>query len=133
LNLSERVQAIDSLRTQGGTWHLPRAVGLPRAKGLALLGDKLSAEQAAQWGLIWQCVDDECLMDEAMTMARHLATQPTRGLARIKQALNQSTYSSLHEQLETEKGFMRELGNSADYREGVAAFTEKRAPVFRGE
>lgn len=117
----------------GGTWHLPRAVGLPRAKGLALLGDKLSAEQAERWGLIWSCVDDEHLMDEVMVMARHLASQPTRGLARIKQALNQSIYSSLHEQLETEKQFMRELGNSADYREGVAAFVAKRKPEFRGE
>ena len=88
----------------GGSWNLPRAVGLPRAKGLALLGDKLPAEKAEQWGLIWQCVDDDKLMDEAMTMAKHLATQPTRGLARIKQALNQSTYTSFHEQLEALRG-----------------------------
>ncbi len=117
----------------GGTFNLPRAVGLPRAKGLALLGDKLPAEQAEQWGLIWRAVDDEALMDEAFEMARHLASQPTRGLANIKRLLNNSFSTPLHEQLEQEKMTMRELGRSADYREGVAAFMAKRKPEFTGE
>jgi len=117
----------------GGTFNLPRAVGLPRAKGLALLGDKLPAEQAEQWGLIWRAVDDESLMDEALEMARHLAKQPTRGLANIKRLLNNSFSTPLHEQLEQEKMTMRELGRSADYREGVAAFMGKRKPEFTGE
>jgi 2-(1,2-epoxy-1,2-dihydrophenyl)acetyl-CoA isomerase len=117
----------------GGTWNLPHALGLPRAKGLALLGEKITAERAEQWGLIWACVDDDKLMPAALAMARHLARQPTRALARIKQAMNRACTSPLDEQLELEKDFMRELGFSHDYREGVAAFMEKRQPEFSGE
>ena len=117
----------------GGTWILPRALGLPRAKALAMLGEKLPAATAAEWGLIWKCVEDEALAAEALGLARHLATQPTLALARIKQAMNASGSNTLHEQLEMEKGFMRELGYSHDYREGVAAFREKRKAEFRGE
>jgi len=117
----------------GGTWNLPRAVGLPRARGLAMLGDKLGAEQAEAWGMIWRCIDDDKLQDEATKLARHLATQPTRGLGMIKKLLAQSTGNSLHEQLELEKETMRMLGQSHDYQEGVAAFLEKRAPHFKGE
>lgn len=117
----------------GGTWNLPRAVGLPRARGLALLGDKLPAEKAEAWGLIWQCVDDEALMDEARKMAAHLATQPTKGLGRIKQMLNAATAHDLDTELEAERAAMQELGRSADYAEGVAAFMEKRKPEFKGE
>ncbi len=117
----------------GGSWNLPRAVGLSRARGLALLGEKLPAEKAESWGLIWRCVEDDQLMDETMNLARHLATQPTRGLAAIKKLLNQSFTNSLDTQLDLERDNMRELGRSRDYREGVAAFMEKRTPEFRGE
>ena len=116
----------------GGTWHLPRLIGHARAMGLALLGDKLNAEQAERWGLIWKCVDDDKLLDEAASVARHLATQPTLGLSMIKRAINASYTNTLDQQLELERDFMRLGGRSEDYREGVAAFMEKRQPVFKG-
>jgi len=116
----------------GGTYFLPRLLGIARATALAMLGDKLSAEQAAAWGLIWKCVDDDQLASETDALARHLAQAPTLGLARTKQALQASGLNSLETQLDLERDFMRELGRSADYREGVAAFTEKRAPRFTG-
>jgi 2-(1,2-epoxy-1,2-dihydrophenyl)acetyl-CoA isomerase len=117
----------------GGTWHLPRLVGMARATGLAMLGEKLSAEKAEQWGLIWRAVPDESLMDETMAMARHFATAPTRGLAFTKKALQASYANTLPDQLQLEAGMMRELGHSHDYREGVAAFMAKRPPNFKGE
>jgi len=117
----------------GGTWALPRLVGTARAMGLAMLGDKLSAEQAAAWGLIWKCVDDEQLMTEADKLAIHFSNAPTRGLARTKQALYASSGNSLEQQLELERASQQELGFGHDYREGVAAFMEKRSPSFTGE
>lgn len=116
----------------GGTWSLPRLVGSARAIGLAFLGEKLSAEQAAQWGLIWRCVDDAELPAVVDQLARQLAAAPTRGLARTKEAIYSSGGRSLEQQLDVERDYQRELGTSADYAEGVAAFTEKRAPRFTG-
>ena len=117
----------------GGTWHLPRALTLPRAKALAMLGDKLSAQQAAEWGMIWRCVDDQQLMSEAESTARYLAQQPTQALAAIKRMLTDASMTTLAEQLEIEKNTMRRLGCSADYAEGVAAFLAKRKPNFSGD
>jgi 2-(1,2-epoxy-1,2-dihydrophenyl)acetyl-CoA isomerase len=100
--------------------------------GLALLGEKLSAERAESWGLIWKCVADDVFSAEVDNLAKHFAAAPTKGLARTKQALYASPANTLEQQLDLERDLMRELGHSQDYREGVAAFTEKRAPKFQG-
>lgn len=117
----------------GGTWFLPRLVGTARALGLAFLGDKVSAEQAAQWGLIWRCVEDTEFVGVVDALARQLAVAPTEGLARTKQAIYASWNHSLEQQLDVERDAQRELGRTADYVEGVAAFTEKRTAHFTGK
>ena len=116
----------------GGTWFLPRLVGTARAMGLALLGEKLGAEQAAEWGLIWKCVADDQLVPEVDALARQLAVAPTLGIARTKQAMYDGWGRTLEEQLDIERDYQRELGRTADYAEGVAAFGEKRTPRFVG-
>jgi 2-(1,2-epoxy-1,2-dihydrophenyl)acetyl-CoA isomerase len=116
----------------GGTYFLPRLVGTARAMGLALLGDKLTAGDAAQWGLIWQCVDDAELPAATEKLLAHFAQAPTRGLAAIKQAILAAADNSLPVQLDLERDLQRTLGNGDEYREGVAAFIAKRPPRFSG-
>ncbi len=116
----------------GGTYFLPRLIGTARAMGFALLGEKVSAEQASEWGLIWKCVEDNEFTAAIDKVVSHLASAPTKSLARIKQAIYGSGEHTLDQQLDLERDFMRELGYSRDYREGVAAFLEKRTPQFTG-
>jgi 2-(1,2-epoxy-1,2-dihydrophenyl)acetyl-CoA isomerase len=117
----------------GGTWFLPQRVGMARAIGLAMLADKLPAEKAESWGLIWRCVDDAELQSAADALAAQLAVMPTKALIRIRQAMHTAPTHTLEQQLSMEAGFMRELGWSPDYAEGVAAFMEKRSPTFTGQ
>lgn len=117
----------------GGTWALPRLIGTARAMGLALLGDKLSATQAADWGLIWKAVDDDQFQAEVEALVAGLAVAPTRGLARTKELIYENGSAPLEVALKREGDTMRELGYTHDYREGVAAFMEKRAASFTGK
>jgi 2-(1,2-epoxy-1,2-dihydrophenyl)acetyl-CoA isomerase len=116
----------------GSTFHLPRLVGTARAKGLALLGGELSASQAAEWGLIWSCVDDAALMDEAENLAQELAGGPTQAYARIKAVMNVGLPRRLDEQLAIEAEAQAALADTEDFSEGLLAFRGKRAPQFKG-
>jgi len=117
----------------GSTFHLPRLVGTARAKGLALLGDALTAADAASWGLIWACVDDAALQSQAESTARRFASGPTRAFQRIKAVFNVEPPRTLTEQLALEAVAQAELGDTQDFEEGVQAFRHKRAPIFTGK
>jgi len=125
--------SIGLIPDSGGTWALPRLVGQARALGLALTAEPLPAGKAAEWGLIWKAVEDERLDEEVDALAARFASGPTLGLARIRKMIRESWSHSLDEELDLQRDAMRELGFSDDYREGVAAFMEKRAPRFRGK
>jgi 2-(1,2-epoxy-1,2-dihydrophenyl)acetyl-CoA isomerase len=116
----------------GGTWLLPQLVGRARAVGLALLGDKLSAAHAQEWGLIWKCVATDDFATEVSAIAKTLAAGPTLGFVRTREAIDTAATSTLDAQLDLEAIMQRELGNSQDYAEGVSAFNAKRPPVFVG-
>ena len=125
--------AIGLIPDSGGTWVLPRLVGQARALGLALTGEPLPAEKAAEWGLIWKAVDDDQLDTEVDAVAAKLASLPPLGLAAIKDMIRSSWQYALDGELERQAGAMRRLGFTEDYREGVAAFLEKREPKFTGK
>jgi len=116
----------------GGGWRLPRVIGAARARGLTLLGEPLSAEQAAAWGLIWQCVDDDALDTEVASVVARLKAGAPLAIAATRSALNAGAHMSLEEYLQVEEKMQRDLGYTQDYAEGVTAFFEKRAPEFNG-
>ena len=125
--------ALGLIPDSGGSWHLPRLVGQARALGLALTGEPLPAEKAAEWGLIWKAVDDESLDAEVDGLATKLASLPPLGLAAIKQIIRTSGGRTLDQELDLQRDEMRRLGFTEDYREGVAAFLEKRPAQFKGK
>ena len=114
----------------GNTWHLPHLVGRARAMGLAMLGDRISAEQAEEWGLIWKCADDETLMEEAMAVASQLRDGPTATYREVRKAFAHAEHATLAEQLDYERERQPYLTDAPNFAEGVAAFLEKRKPVF---
>jgi 2-(1,2-epoxy-1,2-dihydrophenyl)acetyl-CoA isomerase len=124
--------ALGLIPDSGGSWHLPRLVGQARALGLALTGEPLPAEKAAEWGLIWKTVDDDQLDAEVDAVAAKLASLPPLGLAAIKQIIRTTWSRSLDQELDLQRDEMRRLGFTHDYREGVAAFLEKRPAKFEG-
>jgi 2-(1,2-epoxy-1,2-dihydrophenyl)acetyl-CoA isomerase len=117
----------------GCTWFFPQFLGRARARALAMLGDRLPAEKAAEWGLIWQCVDDDKLAAEAQALAQRLAKGPQQAYRELKRVLDEAPLNTLDEQLENERRTQRILGDTDDFKEGVVAFLTKRDPQFKGK
>ena len=125
--------AVGLLPDSGATWALPRLIGPARARALSMITESISADEAMELGMIWKVVDDDALLGEAGDLAVRLASGPTMAYAAIKQAIEAAEANTLSEQLDLERDLQRDLGNSGDYHEGVAAFMEKREPRFTGE
>ena len=117
----------------GGTFFLPRIIGMQKALALMFTGDKVSAEQAEQLNMIYKAVDDDSFESEVRAFSETIAVMPTRGLGLTKKAVNESLSNNLSQQLALEEALQTEAGQTYDFREGVNAFLEKRKPVFRGE
>ena len=132
-SFTQAFSKIGLIPDSGGTWTLPRLVGMQRAAALMMLSDKLSAEEAAQAGLIWKVFADDEFEQKSTAMAEKLASMPTKGLGLTKRALNQSFSNDFETQLDLEDVLQTQAGQTHDYQEGVAAFLEKRKPVFKGE
>jgi 2-(1,2-epoxy-1,2-dihydrophenyl)acetyl-CoA isomerase len=124
---------IGLLPDAGGTWFLPRRVGLQKALGLAMTGDKITGEDAERMGLIWKAVEDTTLMVEAQKLATHLAALPANALAEMKQAIHAAFTNTLDQQLDLERDAQTRLGKTKDFKEGISAFLEKRPAQFTGE
>ncbi|MFN4257177.1 MAG: enoyl-CoA hydratase-related protein [Saprospiraceae bacterium] len=131
-SFTQAFSKIGLIPDSGGTWTLPRLVGLQRATALMMLSEKISAAEAAAMGMIWKVFPDETFADDSLKIAETLATMPTRGLGLTKRALNQAFTNDFEGQLQVEDELQTVAGQTRDYREGVAAFLEKRRPVFVG-
>jgi 2-(1,2-epoxy-1,2-dihydrophenyl)acetyl-CoA isomerase len=131
-SFTQAFSKIGLIPDSGGTWTLPRLVGLQRATALMMLSNKISASEAADMGMIWKVFPDESFLDESVKIAETLAQMPTHGLALTKMALNESFGNNFYDQIVLEDKYQSEAGLTRDYKEGVAAFLEKRKPVFVG-